>query len=54
MNSEQPKHEVAQPAQESLKKHGDQLEKLVEQAAGKRQPESNEDSKDKSGKSAGN
>jgi len=51
MNSEQPKPDLAQPAEESLKKHGDQLEKPVEQAAGKRQQEDDENTQ---GKSAGN
>jgi hypothetical protein len=51
MNTEQPKRDVAQPAQESLKKHGDQLEKSVEEAAGKRMPDGEER---KTGKSAGN
>lgn len=52
MDSEQRKKEAAQPAPESLKKHGDQLEKQVEQAAGKRQAEGNEGGPDKTGKSA--
>ncbi|GAB3552868.1 hypothetical protein GCM10027343_39020 [Noviherbaspirillum agri] len=54
MNSEQAKPGVAQPAEESLKKHGDQLEKPVEQAAGTGQHDSQHESADsRQGKSAG-
>lgn len=35
MNTDQNKEKVAQPAEESLKKHGDQFEKQVKDAAGK-------------------
>lgn len=42
MNPEEPKRKVAQPAQESLKNHGDQLEKPVEEAAGKHEHEGEE------------
>lgn len=39
MNNHEPNRDTAKPAEESLKKHGDQLEKPVEEAAGKRQPD---------------
>lgn len=43
MNTDQGKSGVAQPADESLKKHGDQLEKPVEEAAGKRSQEKDDE-----------
>jgi hypothetical protein len=46
MNTDQPKSKVAQPADEELKKHGDQLEKQVKDAAGS-QTKDQEDWKDK-------
>lgn len=43
MNTDQAKQKVAQPAEESLKKHGDQLEQQVREAAGEQlQHEDNE------------
>ena len=36
MNEPQPGKQVAQPAEEEIKKHGDQLQKQVDEAAGKK------------------
>lgn len=46
MNTEQTRSGLAQPADEELKKHGDQLEKQVKDAAGKPLPDKDEE-KDK-------
>lgn len=35
MNEKQTGQQVAQPAEEEIKKHGDQLQKQVDEAAGK-------------------
>lgn len=46
MNTDQPKSAVAQPAGEALKKHGDQLQKQVDEAAGKQLQDNKGDGKD--------
>jgi hypothetical protein len=54
MNTEQSRSGLAQPADEELKKHGDQLGKQVKDAAGKPLPDKDEEKdKDDSGKNAG-
>lgn len=39
MNDPQTGRQVAQPAEEEIKKHGDQLQKPVDEAAGKQPPD---------------
>lgn len=46
MNTDQPKSGVAQPADEALKKHGDQLQRQVDEAAGKQLQDSKGDAKE--------
>lgn len=49
MNTDQPKSSVAQPADEALKKHGDQLQRPVDEAAGKQAQDNKGDAKEEQG-----
>lgn len=49
MNTDQARERAAQPADEELKKHGDQLKKQVEAAAREKQPRDSEQPKDAEG-----
>jgi hypothetical protein len=49
MNTDQVKGRLAQPADEEIKKHGDQLEKQVRDAAGKQEQEEGKDRKSTDG-----
>lgn len=51
MDNDQSKNRLAQPADEEIKKHGDQLEKQVSDAAGI-PPRDKDEAKDTAGKGA--
>lgn len=52
MDTQQSKSGLAQPAEESLKKHGDQLQKPVDDAAGKQMQDNKEAKEDVQGEAA--